>query len=66
MRNRESLYLIIIAALSACVVYLFKVYKEVNDKNEQILKEAIMYEREKGKAYEEIIKTQLRKLDKNE
>lgn len=61
LRHREALYLVIIAALSVVVVHLFRTYKEVNDRNEQILKEAIIYEREKAKAYEEIIKSQLEK-----
>jgi len=57
LRHKEALYLIIIAALSAVVVHVFKLYTTAVDQKEQILKENILYEREKGKSYEEIIKS---------
>lgn len=65
LRHREALYLIIIAALSVVVVHVFKLYTQAIDQKEQILRENILYEREKGKSYEEIIKS-LSKPNNNE
>lgn len=57
LRHREALYLIIIAALSVVVVHVFKLYTKAIEEKEQILRESILYEREKGKSYEELIKS---------
>lgn len=57
LRHREAFYLVIIAALSVVIVHVFKLYTGAIEEKEQILRESILYEREKGKSYEELIKS---------
>lgn len=59
-KNERALYLTIITALIAAIVYQYKDNRKLYEKFETLQNTTIEYERKKGKIFEDIVNQQIR------